>query len=38
MTLRDLMAAPVPTMVGSPEMDPLTEQNALVCARLVRRS
>jgi hypothetical protein len=33
---RDLMAGvPVTAMVGSPEMDPLTEQDALVCAPLV---
>lgn len=36
MTPRELMAgAPVTAMVGSPEMDPLTEQDALACAPLV---
>ncbi len=36
MTLRNLIAgAPVTALVGSPEMDPLTEKDALVCAPLV---
>jgi hypothetical protein len=36
MTPRDLMAgALVTALVGSPEMDPLTEKDALVCAPLV---
>jgi len=36
MTPRDLIAgAPVTALVGSPEMDPLTEKDALVCAPLV---
>ncbi len=36
MTPRDLIAgAPVTALVGTPEMDPLTEKDALVCAPLV---
>jgi hypothetical protein len=36
MTPRNLITSvPVVAMVGSPEMDPLTEKDALVCAPLV---